>query len=323
MLQKIVILGTGGTIAGLSHGSGGYLAAQVEVGALLQQWGIQSPGMTIVAQQLAQIDSKDMDLGVWRSLLSHIPSLLADADVAGVVVTHGTDTMEETAFLLSALLDTRKPVVLTGAMRAANAADSDGAANLSDAVRLVASAAVKGVCVVFAGWVHAGAHVQKIHATDLDALSSLPAKPMGRVGPGGYQGQKIAPRPPGDWPTLERVLATPDWPRVECVMSHALASDWLLQAMLSATTPAPPVRGLVLMATGAGTWHAALDAALQACVSAGLPVWVSTRCAESRLEDELLTHPVSGLRNVPFTPVQARVGLMLSLINSKPERPVL
>jgi L-asparaginase len=323
MLQKIVILGTGGTIAGLTHETGGYRAGQVDIDTLLQQWGIDSLGLGIESRQVAQIDSKDMDGDVWRALLTEIDSLLVRADVAGLVVTHGTDTLEETAFMLSAVLDTPKPVVLTGAMRPANVADSDGPSNLSDAVRLVASAAVQGVCVAFAGKVHAGAHVQKVNATTLDAFSSDPNSLMGLISPDGYQGQRRAPRPPGDWPSVKVVLEAQGWPRVECVISQALASDWLLQALLHAPPHAPEVKGVVLVATGAGTWHSAWDASLQACVLAGVQIWVSTRCALSRLPAKPLTQSVAGFCSVPFTPAQARVGLMLSLLDSRPEKRVL
>jgi len=314
MLQKIVILATGGTIAGLTQASGGYQAAQVDIATLLQHAVMDSLGLQIESRQLAQIDSKDMDLAVWRALLSELVSWLNRSDVAGVVVTHGTDTLEETAFLLSALLDTTKPVVLTGAMRPADATEPDGPANLSDAVRLVALGAVQGVCVAFAGQVHAGAHVQKTHATDLDAFSSMPHAPMGLMQGGSYRGEVKAPRPPGDWPSLQAVWSSPVWPRVECVFSHALAQPWSLQALLNTPGDVPAVRGVVVIATGAGTWHRSLDQALHDCVTSGVRVWVSTRCALSRLPAAPSARPVAGLQSVPFTPMQARVGLMLNLL---------
>jgi L-asparaginase len=316
MLQKIVILGTGGTIAGLTHESGGYRAGQVDIDTLLQQWGIDRLGLDIESVQVAQIDSKDMDGDVWRSLLIEIHSQLARTDVAGVVVTHGTDTLEETAFMLSAVLDTSKPVVLTGAMRPANVAHADGPANLFDAVRCVASGAVQGVCVVFAGKVHAGAHVQKVRATELDAFSSWPHEPMGLIRTNGYEGEMQAPRPPGDWPTAQAVWSAPAWPRVECLISHALATPWLLQSLLNVPAQVK-VQGLVLIATGAGTWHQSWDRDLQACVDAGIRVWVCTRCASSRLPEGPVPGSVTGLRSVPFTPAQARVGLMLSLLKGE------
>jgi L-asparaginase len=121
--QKIVVLGTGGTIAGTSAQAGdniGYTAAQVGVGQLLAAVpGLQQAARgVLVAEQVAQIDSKDMDGHVWQALALRCAHHLEDPEVRGVVITHGTDTLEETAWFLHEVLDTRaKPVVLTCAMR--------------------------------------------------------------------------------------------------------------------------------------------------------------------------------------------------------------
>src|SRR4051794_34617606 len=131
---KIVVLGTGGTIAGRAASAQdnlGYRAAQVGVEDLLQGVPAAS-GLQLHAEQVAQVDSKDMDFTVWRSLALRCEHWLAQADVAGIVVTHGTDTMEETAFFLQSVLATDKPVVLTGAMRPATSAAPDGPQNLAD-----------------------------------------------------------------------------------------------------------------------------------------------------------------------------------------------
>eukprot|EP01041_Mallomonas_annulata_P017286 gene17286-35680_t len=113
--QKIVVLGTGGTIAGTSAQAGdniGYTAAQVGVEQLLAAVpGLQAlAGGTLVAEQVAQVDSKDMDDGVWRALAQRCAHHLANPDVRGLVITHGTDTPEETARFLHEGLDTTKPV---------------------------------------------------------------------------------------------------------------------------------------------------------------------------------------------------------------------
>ncbi|MEK9803308.1 MAG: asparaginase domain-containing protein, partial [Curvibacter sp.] len=133
--QKIVVLGTGGTIAGLAQGAapGRYRAAQKPVGELLA--GLELPaGMDLQVEQVAQIDSKDMDLPVWQALLTACRHHLAAQAVQALLITHGTDTLEETAWLLQALLAPRKPVVLTCAMRPADAPDADGPRNLADAL---------------------------------------------------------------------------------------------------------------------------------------------------------------------------------------------
>lgn len=313
MLQKIIILGTGGTIAGWADDpaqAGQYRAAQVSIDDLVQGASVWASGLSVEAEQVAQVDSKDMSDALWRDLLARVSHHLARPDVSGVVIAHGTDTMEETAFFLSAMLPTGKPVVLTGAMRAANHPQPDGPTNLSDAVRLVASRLVRGVCVMFAGQVHAGSKVQKISSSELDAFSSMPYPAMGRMTPQRYQGESLSPQPQGAWPTLERVLGSSVWPRVEWVTSHAGATPWLIRALMQADPGAPPLRGLVVAGTGGGTVHAAWAQVLADCMATGVEVWISTRCCSGRLKSE---NSLMG-QKVPWTPAQARVGLMLTLI---------
>ena len=156
--NNIVVLGTGGTIAGTAAQAGdnvGYQAAQLSVQALLDA----VPGLAqaacgpLQAEQVAQIDSKDMDVGIWRALAARCAVLLADAQVRGIVITHGTDTLAETAWLLHNLLDTTaKPVVLTCAMRPATALAPDGPQNLLDAVTLAADPSARGVLMGPLAW---------------------------------------------------------------------------------------------------------------------------------------------------------------------------
>jgi L-asparaginase len=314
MLQKIIILGTGGTIAGWADDpahAGRYRSGQIGIEALSKAMPGLDVNVEYETEQVAQIDSKDMSEAVWRDLLAAVVRHLSRADVSGVVIAHGTDTLEETAFFLSALLPTNKPVVLTGAMRAANAPQPDGPGNLSDAVRLAASGQVRGVCVVFARQVHAATQVQKIHASELDAFTSMPSPALGRITTHGYRGEGLSPRPLGNWPTVQQVLDAAVWPRVEWLSSHAGASPWLIRCLMQAQAAAPPVRGLVVAATGAGTVHSAWEQTLSECMaSSGIEVWISSRCVASRLPAQ---SRMMG-RTVPWTPAQARVGLMLTLL---------
>ena len=120
---KIVVLGTGGTLAGAAATPGdnvGYKAAQFGIGELLAR--IPSlQGVPIESEQVAQVDSKDMTFAIWRDLAARCAHWLAQDDVAGIVVTHGTDTIEETSFFLQEVLAPAKPVVLTCAMRPSTA----------------------------------------------------------------------------------------------------------------------------------------------------------------------------------------------------------
>ena len=132
--KKIVILGTGGTIAGVASQASNnidYTAAQVGVSDLV---GAIAGLNQIETEQVAQIDSKDMSFEVWTALANRIQHHLTQNDVQGVVITHGTDTLEETAYFLQAVLNPSKPVVLTCAMRPASALTPDGPQNILDAV---------------------------------------------------------------------------------------------------------------------------------------------------------------------------------------------
>ncbi len=312
--QKIVVLGTGGTIAGLAQGAtaGRYRAAQKPVDELLA--GVAVPaGLTLQLEQVAQIDSKDMDLAIWQSLLRACQSHLDRAEVQGLVITHGTDTLEETAWLLQALLAPRKPVVLTCAMRPADAPDADGPRNLADALAVAVDPGASGVLAVCAGRILGAQEVQKVHSARLDAFGSGEAGDIGRVQAG--QVQWLRDRAPGrPLAALDAVLAAPAWPRVEIVLSHAAACgatvDVLLDPQAAARHGAPAVQGLVLAGTGAGTLHREIEAAARRAQAAGVHVVRSTRCADGWLQPRADEE----FPALPLSPVKARLALMLNLL---------
>lgn len=318
--RKVVVLGTGGTIAGRASDVGdglGYAAGQIGVDALLG--GIAVPGVALAAEQVANIDSKDMGFAVWRVLLGLCAQRLAQDGVDGIVVTHGTDTLEETAFLLHHLLpaqwQARKPVVLTCAMRPANALAPDGPQNLRDAIAVAATPGACGVLAVCAGQVHVGAQVRKVHPYRLDAFSSGDNGALGDVEEGRLRRVR-------DWPApgvvataeeLQQVLAAEALPRVEIVLNHAGANGALIDLLLRerAAGAADAVRGLVLAGTGNGTLHHDLEAAALRARDAGVAVWRSTRCAQGRV----LPHAGDVLPGTgDMGPVQARVALQLALL---------
>ncbi|MBX9870468.1 MAG: asparaginase [Burkholderiaceae bacterium] len=312
--QKIVVLGTGGTIAGLAQGAapGRYLAAQKPVDALLADVAVPG-GLTVQAEQVAQIDSKDMALAVWQALLRACRLHLDRADVQGLVITHGTDTLEETAWLLQALLAPRKPVVLTCAMRPSDAPDADGPRNLADALAVAADPGASGVLAVCAGRILGAQEVQKLHSSRLDAFGSGEAGDIGRVLAGRVQWLRDRPvsTPRA---VLDAVLAAPALPRVEIVLSHAAACGATVDALVDPEAAvrhgAAPVRGLVLAGTGGGTLHREIEAAARRAQAAGVRVVRSTRCADGwpqpRADD---VFPA-----LPLSPVKARLALMLDLL---------
>ena len=316
--QKIVVLGTGGTIAGKSATAGdniGYTAAQVGVEQLLEAVpGLQqaAPG-SLVAEQVAQVDSKDMDGSVWEALARRCAQGLADPEVRAIVITHGTDTIEETAWFLHEVLDARKkPVILTCAMRPATSLTPDGPQNLLDAMAVAGAPAACGVVVVAAGEIHGAQQVQKVHPYRVHAFDSGESGPLGWVEEGRVrlaQGWPAAARPAAAATLPSAGDAGMAWPRVEVVFSHAGASGATVDALVR-----DGVQGLVVACTGNGTIHHALESALLRAQEVGVRVVRSTRCAQGRVlpkPGDLL--PDSG----GLPPFKARISLMLELLSGR------
>lgn len=311
-VRRVVVLGTGGTIAGKASSSGdniGYTAGQVGVADLLG--GIDAPaGVALVAEQVAQLDSKDMSFETWQKLAQRCAHWLAQADVAGIVITHGTDTLEETAFFLHSVLPATKPVVLTCAMRPATALAPDGPQNVRDAISVASAPDARGVMAVCAGTIHGGLDIQKTHTYRLDAFSSGDAGPLGYVEEG--EVRLVRAWPEGAAPLASKIFDAPavQWPRVEIVMSHAGASCAVVEALVQAKG-VDPLRGLVLAATGNGTLHHALEESALKAQADGIAIVRATRCVNGRI----LPKAGDQLRDAgALTPVKARIALMLELL---------
>lgn len=317
--DRLVVLGTGGTIAGQAsrpEDTVGYTAGVVPVQDLLSGVAVP-PGWPIECEQVAQVDSKDMGPLVWRALLGRLQHHLARPEVAGVVITHGTDTLEETAYLLQAVLNPVKPVVITCAMRPASAPSPDGPLNLADALRVATEPGARGVVAVCAGRLHGALDVQKVHPYRLDPFDSGDAGPLGCL----EAGQLRQWRP---WPdlgqahdpgVLPRLLAQQDWPRVVWVSNHGGQDGVLVRTLVAAQLAGRqdrPVAGVVVAGTGNGSLHEDLASALQDAQRAGMVVWVSTRCAQGRV---LPAGRDAGWVRTPLAPAKARLALMLALLD--------
>ena len=321
MDQKIVFLGMGGTIAGKASSPDdnvGYKAAQLSVQDLLAAipaLAIALGDCVAVAEQVAQLDSKDMHHPAWTALAQRALHYLEMPDVAGLVVTHGTDTLEETAYFLSRVLPRAvvgaKPVVMTCAMRPATAHSPDGPQNLADAVAVARSPGARGVLVVCAGVIHDAQHVLKVHPYRLNPFDS------GEAGPLGFVEEGVA-RILHGWPdagaaiALMDELAAPQWPRVEVVLSHAGASGTMIRSMV-AHPGDTPVRGIVVAGTGNGSIHQDMEVALREAQSQGVKVMRTTRCAQG----QIVGSPRGDTSHFGITaldPFKARIALMLDLM---------
>lgn len=275
-LPTIAILATGGTIAGSADDAGSaarYRAGAVPIDQLLaaSKLGLERLA-NVRAEQVEQIDSKDLTFDVWEKLVARIRHWIDVERVDGVVITHGTDTLEETAMLLHLTQQTDTPIVLTAAMRPSTSLSADGPLNLLNAVRLAASPSARGrgVLVALNQRVHAARDVQKGHTYAVEAFVSPDTGALGFVLDTQVQFQRVGQRV-----AAADVLPMPpagQWPWVEVVASYAQPDARVVDALVAAG-----VKGLVIAATGAGSIHANLEAALNRASQQGVFVLRSTR----------------------------------------------
>ena len=324
MSKKLAFLGMGGTIAGTADSATdnvGYKSAQVGVTQLLAAippLGTALGDLLLVSEQVVQVDSKDMGHGPWRSLVLRVIHYLGMPDVRALVITHGTDTLEETAFFLSRVLPVdllvAKPVVLTCAMRPATSLAPDGPQNVLDAAAVALAPAASGVLVVCAGTVHSARDVQKVHPYRTNPFDSGEAGPLGYVEEGVVRWVHhcddllVDARPF----SLDR-FAPEAWPWVEIVISHAGVTGTTVRAICGGGMHGTPLlRGIVVAGTGNGTIHEDLESALREAQQQGIRIVRSTRCAQGGV--------VSGAAKFEFphsnglSPVKARIALMLELL---------
>ncbi|CAN0621439.1 L-asparaginase [Burkholderia multivorans] len=313
-LPRIAVLATGGTIAGAAPdaaSTAGYQAGALGVNFLLDAVPALASVARIDAEQVASIDSKDLALPLWNTLAARIDALAADDAIDGIVITHGTDTLEETAYALHLTVKTDKPVVLTAAMRPATALSSDGPLNLLNAVTVASHPAARGqgVLVAFNNKIHCARDVVKTSTYAVDAFHSPELGVLGWVQDARVEFARRAMRPHTRAAQLAMVAA---WPQVEIVTSYAGVSRTAVDALVAAG-----VRGLVVAGTGNGSIHATLQGALADAVKAGIAVVRASRVGSGHVmrngaaSDDALGFVSAGSLN----PFKARVLLMLALAN--------
>lgn len=315
-LPRIVLLATGGTIAGAQDqaASLSYRAASLGAHELLQAVPQLQALAQVEAEQLVSVGSQNMTYEVWHALATRISDLQADPAVDGVVITHGTDTLEETAYFLSLVLPFGKPVVLVGAMRPATALSADGPRNLYNAVALAAHPAShgRGPLVTLNDDIHYAREVQKMAAIGVAAFASPNAGRAGRV-----RGTDVVFHGERDIPSAAAAQIFPwplpparRWPRVEVLYSCVDQDARLIEFMASYA------QGIVLAGVGDGN---TTDAALQALASAaadGVAVVRSTRCGSGTVgQDVEVDDTVHGFVAAgELNPQKARVLLTLALM---------
>jgi L-asparaginase len=274
MRQPVVqIITTGGTIASRVDPATG-AALPVLGGAELLA---QVPSLGDVAEvrvtEFGLIGSWNMTPPLMAELAQTVQQFVTDPEVAGVVITHGTDTMEETAFALDLLLDSPRPVVLTGAMRNPTLPGPDGPRNLLDAARTAVdpSATGLGVLLVMNGEVHAARDVTKTHTTALDTFASPGLGPIALVGDDGLW---LRRRP---LPSVHLPLVEPA-PRVYLIKMAAGMDDLLLRAALDGGAD-----GVVIEGAGTGNVFSNWETAIRGLIKNGTPVILASRCLDGRV----------------------------------------
>ena len=276
---RIRIFATGGTIAG-SAGSAlqrGYRPGQIGVADLLAAADALGLEADFDGSEIAAIGSQDIGWREWDALHGAILEAIGDDRVDGVIVTHGTDTAEETAFLLDLTLPAGKPVVLVGAMRPADAVGSDGMRNLANAVRVAgdAAAAGRGVLVVMSDQVFAAQDVRKAATGGTEAFRGFPRGPIGTVTPTSLDW--FGPPDRAGRPT--RFAWPRSLPAVAIVTAYAGMDGDSVRCALAGSA-----QGVVLAGMGQGN---APSAVIDALAASGVPVVRSTRVDQGSVDRNL------------------------------------
>ncbi|OWV23591.1 L-asparaginase [Fibrobacter sp. UWB2] len=344
-MKNIVILATGGTIAGAGEQGKdiGYKSGSIKAQALIDAIPELKNVANICVEQVCNINSDDVTSEIWIALAKRIQELLQREDVDGIVIMHGTDTMEETAFFLSLTLggsapsaagNDAKPVIMTGSMRPATAAEPDGPANLLFAVKSAVALSSPSSChpgfipgspsryadnaatqesvilepkaigssavyVAFAGKLMNARSVQKIHANDLDAFAELSCPPH----------ELSCPPPSGHLPLVNTfdISNMRELPRVSVLYFNADADAELVRFAAERSA------GLVIAGAGAGEFSRAWADALTDVVSKNkIPVVISTRINRGRIVPEQLLVPGT-IAAYDLPPAKAAVLLRLAL----------
>ncbi len=315
-LPNVVVLATGGTIAGAakSNVTAGYTSGQVGVEELLNAVPEASTLANLSGEQVANIGSQDMNDEVWLKLADRINQVLAKPDVTGVVITHGTDTIEETAYFLDLVVKSRKPVVMTAAMRPSTALSADGPLNFFNAVAVAAdkNATGKGVMVTVNDWIHDAASLTKTSTTAVQTFMSPLSGLLGTVAYGDIDWFR---NPIGKNTTTSEFSVGPNTvlPRVDVIMATENMDGKLIEASAAAGA-----KGIIIAGVGNGNMtKPALDA-VAAQIKKGIVVVRSSRVTTGEVgrNVEVKDDSVGTVASLRLNPQKARVLLRLALLKT-------
>jgi L-asparaginase len=315
---NIVILATGGTIAGAgtTGTQAAYTSGAVSIDAMLAA----VPGINALAnikgEQISNVGSQDMTLGILLTLSRRINELLRQDDVDGIVVTHGTDTMEESAFFLNLVVKSDKPVVMVGAMRPSTAVSADGPLNLYDAVGVAVdpNARGRGVLVVMNDWIHAAHSVTKTSTT---AIQTFLSPQRGLVGISAYGKNDFYNSPKWLHTTTSEfdVAAVNKLPRVDILFAYEDMSPDLIDASV-----ANGAKGIVIAGVGDGNMNKASLEAAHKAAERGIVIVRSSRVVTGQVARnvEVNDDEMGFVASDELNPQKARILLMLALLKPRP-----
>jgi L-asparaginase len=316
-LPQVVVLATGGTIAGAaaSDVQAGYTSGQVGVEQLLAAVPQAKKVAALRGEQISNIGSQDMNDDVWLELARRVNELTAMTDVAGVVITHGTDTIEETAYFLNLVVKSRKPVVMTAAMRPSTALSADGPLNFYNAVAVAANkeAGGRGVLVVVNDWIHGASSLTKTSTT---AVQTFLSPVWGLIGTVAYGEVEFYRGPVGRHTTesefsLDGLTALP---RVDIILAYENMDGALIEAAAAAGA-----RGIVIAGVGNGNMTGAALNALSAQAKKGVVGVRASRVATGRVgrNVEVDDDKLGLVASMGLNPQKSRVLLRLALTKTK------
>ena len=315
-LPTVVVLATGGTIAGAaaSDVQSGYSSGQVGVEQLLNAVPQAKKLAHLKGEQISNIGSQDMNDQVWLKLANRVNELLAQPDVSGVVITHGTDTIEETAYFLNLVVKSKKPVVMTASMRPSTALSADGPLNFYNAVAVAAdkNAGGRGVLVVINDWIHGASSLTKTSTT---AVQTFMSPLSGLIGTVAYGTPEWYRGPVGKNTTSSEfaVEKTTVLPRVDIIMATENMDGALIDAAVAAGA-----KGIVIAGVGNGNMtKTALDA-LEAQSKRGIVCVRSSRVTTGQVgrNVEVNDDSLHFVASLGLNPQKSRVLLRLALLKT-------
>jgi L-asparaginase len=319
---RIVIVATGGTIAGAAESTtaAGYKSGAVAVDVLIEAVPQMKKFADVRGVQVSSVGSQDMNDELWVKLATEVNNLLAQSDVDGVAITHGTDTMEETAYFPNLVVKSDKPVVLTGSMRPSTSLSADGPLNIYNAVGVASDkrARGRGVLVVANDDIHGARAITKRHTTDVETFVSQEA---GLIGVCLFDDREFIRSPARAHTTATpfKVTSGVTLPRVDIIYAHAGMSPDLIDAAVTAGA-----KGLVVAGVGDGNMTTPALEAVKRAIAKGVVVVRSSRVGDGiiRRNIEVEDDKIGTVASKELNPAKSRVLLKLALTQSSDPKKV-